>query len=387
MITTSVFLHSPINLSTFSSHNNRKISFRHFVKHIQGNPSQPFNLPLKSPTPITYPSNHPFSHQRITHFTDSFQCTYSNIENPVTNTLKNLSFSNLKESLSKLTPLDVCKWSGILCILIAATKWTVSSLFNPFTWMYFSWTWLFWPWFVAIALGMYGIYCLRKHSRGEANIVEQLAIVTSAFTWLTLVPPAHFNGYLEGWPYVFFFIYHYFFFFNISVRKRLYGDYFARQHDPKWDVKPSNLLRFFFCGGVLVGHWLAALEGPELHLTPGGWSNFGIWGLIMVTLFMQYHSTLYLAKYSEKVVVPTSVVQFGPYRWVRHPIYASVMLLFATYCTALRAPLSLLFVTAVCVLYYEQKVKLEEHMMLETFGERYTEYMRKVRYKFIPFVY
>ncbi|KAF5189490.1 C-terminal s-isoprenylcysteine carboxyl o-methyltransferase [Thalictrum thalictroides] len=253
--------------------------------------------------------------------------------------------------------------------------------------MYFSWTWLFWPWFLAIALAGYGVYCLLKHNRGEANIVEQLAIVTSAFTWLTLVPPPHFNGYLEGWPFVFFFIYHYFFFFNVSVRKRLYGDYFSREHDPKWDVRPAAFYRILFCVGVMVGHWLAAFEGPELHLTPGGWSNFGIWVLIMMTLFMQYHSTLYLAKYSEKVVVPTSVVQFGPCRFVRHPIYASVMLLFATYFVALRAPLSLLFVTAVCVLYYDQKVKLEEHMMIENFGERYKEYMSKVRYKFIPFVY
>ncbi|KAF2291741.1 hypothetical protein GH714_035403 [Hevea brasiliensis] len=179
--------------------------------------------------------------------------------------------------------------------------------------MYFSWTWLFWPWFVAISLAFYGLYCFYKHSLGEASIFEQLALVTSVFTWLTLVPPAHFNGYLEGWPFVFFFVYHYFFFFNVSVRKRLYGDYFARPHDPKWDVNPPKWYRLVFCVGVMVSHWLAAFEGPELHLIPGGWSNAGIWILIVVTLLMQYNSTLYLAKYSEKVVVPTAVVQFGPY--------------------------------------------------------------------------
>ena len=70
--------------------------------------------------------------------------------------------------------------------------------------------------------------------------------------------------------------------------------------------------KLLFCVGVMVGHWFAAFEGPELHLVPGGWSNLGIWILIMLTLFMQYHSTLHLAKYSEKVVVPTAVVLFGP---------------------------------------------------------------------------
>ncbi|KAF5199007.1 C-terminal s-isoprenylcysteine carboxyl o-methyltransferase [Thalictrum thalictroides] len=395
--TTSVFLHSPINPFCFYSSRNHKSSLRHSIKHLQVYPLETLKTPLRSSETLsTKHLKNPFLASllsiRKTHFIDSFKCSYSstsesNFENPVTKAFKNFSFDSLKETLSQLTTFEVCKWCGVLCIVIAATKWTVGFLLNPFFWMYFSWTWLFWPWFLAIALAGYGVYCLLKHNRGEANIVEQLAIVTSAFTWLTLVPPAHFNGYLEGWPFVFFFIYHYFFFFNVSVRKRLYGDYFSREHDPKWDVRPAAFYRILFCVGVMVGHWLAAFEGPELHLTPGGWSNFGIWVLIMMTLFMQYHSTLYLAKYSEKVVVPTSVVQFGPYRFVRHPIYASVMLLFATYFVALRAPLSLLFVTAVCVLYYDQKVKLEEHMMIENFGERYKEYMSKVRYKFIPFVY
>ena len=85
--------------------------------------------------------------------------------------------------------------------------------------------------------------------------------------------------------------------------------------------------------------------------------------------------------------MPTAVAKFGPYRWVRHPIYAFTMLLFATYCVALRAPLSLLFVVAVCLMSYGQKAKLEEVLMVETFGESYSEYASKVRYKFIPLVY
>ncbi|WOG87465.1 hypothetical protein DCAR_0206690 [Daucus carota subsp. sativus] len=300
---------------------------------------------------------------------------------------KNLSSESLKETLLKLTPFDVCKLSLVLSVAIVGVKWAASVLFSPFFWMYFSWTWLFWPWMVAVAVGVYGIFCFRKHLKGEANEFEQLSIVTSAFTWLTLVPPAYFNGFLEGWPYVFFFVYHYFFFFNVSVRKRMYGDFNPREHDPKWDVSTPTWQRLLFSVGVVAGHWFAALEGPELHLIPGGWSNVGVWALIMTTLFMQYHSTLYLAKYSEKVVVPTAVVQFGPYRWVRHPIYASTMLLMATYFLALRAPVSSLFTIAICLLYYGQKAKVEETLMTDTFGKSYTEYMDRVKYKLIPFVY
>lgn len=307
--------------------------------------------------------------------------------NPVLKYFRNLSLDSIKATLLQLTPIDIVKWTGILSVITTATKWIVNTLFNPFFWMYFSWSWVFWPWLVAIVLAVYGLYCFRKHRLGEANIFEQLAIVTSVFTWLTLVPLGHFNGYLEGWPFVFFFIYHYFFFFNVSVRKRLYGDYYARRHDPKWDVSLPMWSRLLFSAGVMVGHWLAAFEGPELHRIPGGWNNLGIWALIIVTLLLQYKSTLYLAKYSENVVVPTAVVQFGPYRWLRHPIYSSTMLLFATYCLALRAPLSLLFIVAVCLLYYMQKMDMEEALMVESFGQSYTEYASKVKSKFIPFVY
>ncbi|KAJ7947625.1 S-isoprenylcysteine O-methyltransferase [Quillaja saponaria] len=394
MEATSVLCHSKaVPVGNTLSVYGRKVSLRHFNKHLGAYTlSNTYQCRLK-PNNIRVPLNcsfnsNPFSPppkptRKRNNLLLSPKCSVSNNTspeslNPLLKPLKNLSFDSIKAILLQLTPIGIVKWSGVLAIAIASTKWTVNLLFNPFFWMYFSWTWLFWPWFVAIALAFYGLYCFRKHLLGEASIFEQLSIVTSVFTWLTLVPPAHFNGYLEGWPFVFFFVYHYFFFFNVSVRKRLYGDYYARPHDPKWDVNPPMWRRLLFSLGVMVGHWLAAFEGPELHLIPGGWNHLGVWILITVTLLMQYNSTLYLAKYSEKVVVPTAVVQFGPYRWVRHPIYSSTMLLFGTYSLALRAPLSFLFILAVCLLYYEHKARLEEALMVETFGDSYTEYASKV---------
>ncbi|XP_022755804.1 uncharacterized protein LOC111303654 [Durio zibethinus] len=392
METASVLLHSRTIPFGFNLKGNQIVSCRHFNKQFKskGFYSQQSLKPVQNAPSFCLSSS--TVQKTRTHVLSPVKCSFSNnsssdSHNPLLRPFENLSFDSLKISLSELTPIKIVKWAAIVSIAIAATKRTANLVFNPFFWMYFSWTWVFWPWLVAIALAFYGLYCFRKHSIGEANIVEQLAIVTSVFTWLTLVPPAYFNGYLEGWPFVFFFVYHYFFFFNVSVRKRLYGDCYARPHDPKWDVNPPKWYRLLFCVGVMVGHWVAAFEAPELHQIPGGWSNVGVWILIMAALLMQYNSTLYLAKYSEKVVVPTAVVQFGPYRWVRHPIYASTMLLFATYFVALRAPLSLLFVVAVCLMYYEQKAKLEEVLMVENFGESYSEYASTVRYKFIPFVY
>ncbi|CAM8892487.1 unnamed protein product [Rhodiola kirilowii] len=271
---------------------------------------------------------------------------------PLLEKVRVISFESFKQSLLGFTPFDACKWAGILSVAIAATKWVVALLFNPFFWMYFSWTWMFWLSLGALSIGIYGLYCLRKHYIGQANIFEQLATVTSTITWLTLVPLGFFNGFLEGWPLVFFLVYHYFFFLSATVRKRQYGDYYTRQHDPKWDVRLPAWYRLLFCGAVMGGHWLAAFEAPELHLIPGGWRiNTGIWVLIMFVIFTHYYATVFLAKYVDNTAESTVVVRFGPYRSIRHPIYASTMLLF--------------------------KAKLEENLMLETFGDGYKEYMNK----------
>ncbi|KAH7667914.1 hypothetical protein IHE45_12G089900 [Dioscorea alata] len=225
------------------------------------------------------------------------------------------------DDLSNLTPLTICKWSAVISLAVFATKKTISTLLNPFFWTYFSWSWIFWPWFLALSLAIYGFYCFYKHYTGQSSLFEQLAIVTSTITWLTLVPPAHFNGFLEGWPIALFFIYHYVFFFESTVRRRLYGDLYPRAHDPKWDITLPLPFRMGFAMLVLVGHWLAAFEGPELHLISGGWANFATWVFVAAMMFMRYHSILYLSKYSEKVAVPTAVVQFGPYRRSSRRLY------------------------------------------------------------------
>lgn len=357
-----------------------QISLRQFNKHLVGQvPTNRNTFKTTLHSPLLTARNLYASRNR-THFV--VKSSYSGTTSFISN------FENLvKKTVVELNPIRVLKFAFLGLLAVSSVKLGFNTLLSPFFWMYFSWTWVFWPWYIAIGVAMYGMYGFSKHLKGEASVIEQLAIVTSVFTWLTLVPPGYANGFLEGWPFVFFFVYHYFFFLNVSIRKRLYGDFYPRKHDPKWDVRTSNWHRVLFCVGVMVGHWFAAFEAPQLHLIPGGWSNLGIWGLILSTVLLQYHSTLYLAKYSEKVVVPTAVVQFGPYRWVRHPIYASTGLLFLTYFIALRAPISSLFIVAVCLMYYEQKAKLEEALMVETFGDGYTDYMKKVRYKFIPFVY
>ncbi|GAB2285801.1 hypothetical protein Dimus_020242 [Dionaea muscipula] len=373
----------PVAVGLFTASTCRASS-RHFSKHLVGEPGTPIPLPsICSVLPRKPPhfTSFAYSSSKFGRTPLARPIKSSFTESPSLENLWNLSFESAKAAVSQLTPLGVCKWAAVAAIGISASKWTANLLFNPFFWMYFSWTWMFWPWLVALVVGAYGVYSFWRYLRRDAGVYDQVAIAVAAFTWLTLVPPGYFNGFLEGWPIAFFFSYLYFFFLNVSVRKRMYGDYYVRPHDPKWDVNVPNWCRSLFCAGVMVGHWLTAFEGPELHQVPGGLSNVGIWLMILTAIFTHYNATFYLAKYSEKVVVPCTVVLFGPYRWIRHPIYASTMLLLLAYPVALRAPFSFLLMAAICLLYYNQKAKLEEALMIDEFGDGYIEYMSKVRYR------
>jgi protein-S-isoprenylcysteine O-methyltransferase Ste14 len=74
----------------------------------------------------------------------------------------------------------------------------------------------------------------------------------------------------------------------------------------------------------------------------------------------------------------------GPYGWVRHPIYLGWLLLTfgAAHMTGDR-----LFFAAITAVYLLIAMRFEERSLQTSFGERYVEYQRLVRYRIIPYVY
>lgn len=82
----------------------------------------------------------------------------------------------------------------------------------------------------------------------------------------------------------------------------------------------------------------------------------------------------------------TSVlVTSGAYRWIRHPLYASVLLAaWGAFCKGPGWPGALLAVAATLLL--EATARTEEKENVEKFGTAYVEYARRT-WRFIPFVY
>ncbi|MHB1150705.1 MAG: methyltransferase family protein [Eubacteriales bacterium] len=130
--------------------------------------------------------------------------------------------------------------------------------------------------------------------------------------------------------------------------------------------------------GVLWGHTLV--------------NSIGFWGMyiniicavIALTLILNGWYNIY-KKYWSRETGKGSLVKTGVYRFIRHPQYAGLILLsFGMLIEWVTLPMLLLF--PVVIVMYVRLAKREEKDMLNEFGEKYAEYMKKTK-MFIPFIF
>ena len=80
-----------------------------------------------------------------------------------------------------------------------------------------------------------------------------------------------------------------------------------------------------------------------------------------------------------------NLVEQGPYLWIRHPMYAA-LLLFAWGLFWKRPELLGVVAAAVATLAMLATARVEERENLTTFGDAYRDYMRRT-WRFIPWVF
>src|SRR5215212_7981573 len=77
------------------------------------------------------------------------------------------------------------------------------------------------------------------------------------------------------------------------------------------------------------------------------------------------------------IVPGQTLVQRGPYRWVRHPAYTGSILTFFGFSLALGAWIASLATFILCLVGFLYRVNVEEKVLLEVFGKEYQEYMQR----------
>ena len=80
------------------------------------------------------------------------------------------------------------------------------------------------------------------------------------------------------------------------------------------------------------------------------------------------------------------VVDFGPYKWVRHPSYSGALLTMTGVGMALSNWASLALILLFAAIGFAYRIPVEERALSEALGEPYLVYMRRTR-RLIPFVF
>jgi protein-S-isoprenylcysteine O-methyltransferase Ste14 len=87
-----------------------------------------------------------------------------------------------------------------------------------------------------------------------------------------------------------------------------------------------------------------------------------------------------------KVQADQTVIENGPYRFVRHPSYTGGMLMYFGTRLALTNWLSALILVGMGALTYAYRVRVEEQALGTSIGQPYLEYRRRTK-RFVPFVF
>src|SRR5262245_39730033 len=138
---------------------------------------------------------------------------------------------------------------------------------------------------------------------------------------------------------------------------------------------------------LIIAPWLNAFEVARLDIGfPVGWAGIAsmLVGLALrwwanATLGRFYTSTLRLSEEQQ-------IVKKGPYRLVRHPGYAGVLLLWMGAAVASQNWLAAGITIALMSIAYVHRIKSEEFILLTAFGAQYREYMSST-WRLVPWVF
>jgi len=144
-----------------------------------------------------------------------------------------------------------------------------------------------------------------------------------------------------------------------------------------------GIYRFFSFESILV---LVLLCAPVWFTDPWRWNQIISWVMLMGSIPLPVHGfrALHAAgKPDGQFENTTALVTTGVYRFIRHPLYASLMLVGTGVFFK-----DINFVTGICafvnIIALMVTAKTEEREMLEKFGEEYERYMKRTK-MFVPF--
>lgn len=158
------------------------------------------------------------------------------------------------------------------------------------------------------------------------------------------------------------------------------------------DSADAGSLRFTLVGLTLVFPVAFRLAFVKSTQWPQGFQEVGFWtGLTLLLgggLLRRHCWGMLGGDFTAHVRARPGqiVVDRGAYRWLRHPSYLAVILMFVGIGLALGNWASLLVLTVVTFVVLHYRILIEERALSATLGEPYRDFLR-TRKRLIPFIY
>ena len=150
-------------------------------------------------------------------------------------------------------------------------------------------------------------------------------------------------------------------------------------------AEPLVAMLSLFLFGIIV---IPILVGyPRLGVLPTYLLYPGL--VIMIVGFaMYYWAVLTLGPFCSgfvRVIPDHKVIRNGPFRFVRHPVYAGEILSFIGLGLALQSWVALLIILIGASVFYGNRIRVEERFLASELGDEYVQYKKSVK-RIIPHV-
>ncbi len=150
---------------------------------------------------------------------------------------------------------------------------------------------------------------------------------------------------------------------------------------PRNRPKPLEIRSMLAIGACSVNWALSLLESARGPLLPA-WT--GIFGVLLFAsgIALRTASFLQLGRFYDPAITLHEghrLVQTGPYRFMRHPLYAGSLLLFAGFPLAFSSAAGLASFFLLVIPVFSWRVRIEERALRGRFGSAWDAYARHTR--------
>jgi len=155
------------------------------------------------------------------------------------------------------------------------------------------------------------------------------------------------------------------------------------------DQGSLSLIVILWWMGIAMGFLLSLLL-PQAAIS---WERGAIFfvgiGLLLMGIALRWYSAVVLGKYFTFDVAVQSgqtLVEVGPYRYIRHPSYSGALLSLLGYGLALGNWAGLAAALSCLGFAYAYRIPVEESALTSALGEAYTQYTKRT-WRLVPFLF